>query len=181
MGDDSIFLCNYDPNSPCLAEVEIRILKDLFHGQDWVLAIQHIGSTSIPGLVAKPIIDIYIGARSIQEAQQAIEPIKKLGYQFWDENPNKEKLFFVKGMPPFGTGRTHHIHIVEYKGDYWKAVILFRDYMRGHPDEILHYVAVKNDLPKKHQHDREAYTDGKTDYVGRYQRLTKLCDRTFLS
>ncbi len=165
MNDDDIYLCNYDLQWPRLAEKEIGRLKALFQSQNWILDIQHVGSTAIPGLSAKPIIDIYIGARSIYDAQQGIEPIKSLGYQFWDENPNKEKLFFVKGMPPFGSGRTHHIHIVEHKGNYWNAVILFRDYMLCHPDEIAVYAALKYKLAETFRNDREAYTDGKTDYI----------------
>lgn len=165
MSDDGIYLSDYDPNWPRLAKDEIARLQALFQSQDWVLDIQHIGSTAIPGLSAKPIIDIYIGARSIQDAQEAIEPIKNLGYQFWDENPNKEKLFFVKGMPPFGSQRTHHIHIVEYKGNYWNARILFRDYMRSHPDEIACYALLKYKLAERFRNDREAYTDAKSDYI----------------
>lgn len=163
--DDSIFLVDYNSDWIRLAEEEISVLKKIFHDQDWIIAIEHIGSTAIPGLAAKPIIDLYIGARSIEEAQQAIAPIKKLGYEFWEDNPNKEKLFFVKGMPPLGKGRTHHIHIVEYDSDYWEARILFRDYLRTHPKEVQRYAKLKHKLSKEHTNDREAYTDAKANFI----------------
>ena len=132
---------------------------------NWIVDIQHIGSTAIPGLAAKPIIDIYVGVTSIQEAQQAIKPIEELGYQFWTDNPNKEKMFFVKGMPPFGAGRTHHVHIVEHNSNYWRARILFRDYLRSHVDEAQKYEQLKYQLMQEHPLDREAYTDAKAEFI----------------
>lgn len=100
---DTIFIVDYNPSWVLLAKKEINILKALFSNQPWIIDIQHIGSTAIPDLAAKPIIDIYIGVNSIEEAQNAIDPIEKLGYSYWRDNPNPDKMFFVKGMPPFGT------------------------------------------------------------------------------
>lgn len=144
---------------------------------DGVIDIQHIGSTAISGLAAKPIIDIYVGVNSSQEAQSLINPIEKLGYQYWKDNPDKEKMFFVKGMPPFGTGRTHHIHIVKYDSDYWRARIIFRDYLREHPEEIKAYSQLKYDLQKLYSHDREAYTDAKFDYIASVLKKAGFTDR----
>lgn len=163
--EDAIYIVDYNPLWVKLAEEEISILKKLLADHDWVTDIQHIGSTAIPGLAAKPIIDIYLGARSIEEAEKAIGLLEKIGYVFWYDNPNKEKMFFVKGMPPFGTGRTHHVHIVKYDSDYWQARILFRDYMRNHPNEIQDYANLKYELMQKHRNDREAYTDAKSEYI----------------
>lgn len=163
--DDAVYIVDYNPQWTKLAEEEVAVLKKLFLNQNWIIDIQHIGSTAIPGMAAKPIIDIYIGASSIEEAIQAIEPLEKIGYVFWYDNPNKEKMFFVKGMPPFGTGRTHHVHIVKHDSDYWRARILFRDYMRSHPNEIQEYANLKYDLMQKYGNDREAYTDAKSEYI----------------
>ena len=161
---DCIHITPYNPNWPTLAEEEILIIKNTLP-YPWIIDIQHIGSTAIPGLAAKPIIDIYIGVTSMQKAQAAIKPIEGLGYIFWLDNPNKEKMFFVKGMPPFGKKRTHHIHIVEYKSNYWQARILFRDYLRTHPEDVSRYAQLKYKLMKEHTLDREAYTDAKYNFI----------------
>ena len=163
--EDTIDIVGYNPNWVNLAHQEIETLKKIFSDKDWVIDIQHIGSTAIPGLAAKPIIDVYMGVRSIEEAQNAIDPIEKLGYQFWLSNPNKEKMFFVKGMPPLGKGRTHHIHIVKHDSDYWRARILFRDYLQTHPEEIQAYAQLKYKLMEDYENDREAYTDAKAEYI----------------
>nr|WP_280956243.1 GrpB family protein [Candidatus Odyssella thessalonicensis] len=83
----------------------------------------------------------------------------------WAKNTYKEKMFFVKGMPPFGKQRTHHIHIVEHKSNYWQGRILLRDYLRTHPEDANRYAQLKLKLMKEHTLDREAYTDVKCDFV----------------
>ena len=165
MNDDSITIVQYNPRWPQKAQNEITKLKKLFKNNKWIKDIQHIGSTAVPGLSAKPIIDIYIGVDSIILAQQLIVPIENLGYKFWEENPNNEKMFFVKGMPPFGKKRTHHIHIVEYNSSYWKARILFRDYLINHSDEAMQYERLKKELMIKYTYDREKYTDEKSHFI----------------
>jgi GrpB-like predicted nucleotidyltransferase (UPF0157 family) len=162
---DKIEIVPYNPHWPKAAEEEISLIKKVLP-YNWIVDIQHIGSTAIPGLAAKPIIDIYVGVTSIQEAQQqAIKLIEELGYQFWTDNPNKEKMFFVKGMPPFGTGRTHHIHIVEHDSNYWRARILFRNYLRSHVEEVQEYEQLKRKLMQEYSLDREAYTDAKAEFI----------------
>jgi len=161
---DYIYLVEYDPEWPNLAVEEISAVRKVLPFS-WVKDIQHIGSTSIPNLTAKPIIDIYVGVESIELGQLAIEPIKSLGYQYWAENPNKLKMFFVKGMPPFGEKRTHHVHIVEYQGDYWQATLIFRDYLRNHPECATQYAELKKTLADQFKYDREAYTDAKSEFV----------------
>jgi GrpB-like predicted nucleotidyltransferase (UPF0157 family) len=163
--DDSIHIVDYNPDWIDLAQQEIALLIGQFSHQHWLIDIQHIGSTAVPGLAAKPIIDIYLGVSSLRDAQAAIVPLEKLGYVFWKDNPNPEKMFFVKGMPPFGTGRTHHVHIVKYDSDYWRARILFRDYLCKHKEEIQTYAAFKYKLMDEFREDREAYTDAKFNYI----------------
>jgi GrpB-like predicted nucleotidyltransferase (UPF0157 family) len=81
-------------------------------------------------------------------------------------------MFFVKGMPPYGTRRTHHVHITETSGAMWRRRI-FRDYLISHPDEARRYEALKRDLMAKFPDDREAYTAAKTDFVDAVMRLAK--------
>ena len=65
--------------------------------------------------------------------------MQKLGYEYWDKNPDPERMFFVKGMPPFGEKRTHHVHIVEPNSRHWREKILFRDYLIDHPEITFEY------------------------------------------
>jgi GrpB-like predicted nucleotidyltransferase (UPF0157 family) len=90
--------------------------------------------------------------------------IQRLGYVFWAENPKTDRMFFVKGMPPYGVRRTHHVHISEPTGESWLN-LLFRDYLRAHPDEAQRYERLKRDLAIVHRADREAYTDVKAAFV----------------
>jgi len=162
---DNIVIEDYDQNWPRLAKQEINKILGVIT-DDNLVDIQHIGSTSIPMARAKPIIDIYIGVKSIDIAkQQYIDPIVSLGYVYWDENPNANKLFFVKGMPPYGEKRTHHIHVVKYGSDYWRDRIAFRNYLRLHPGDVQRYNELKIKLALDYQHDREAYTEAKNQFI----------------
>ncbi len=169
---DEIALVEYDPRWPeQFAHEAARIRAAL--GESLVTAVEHFGSTSVPGLSAKPVIDMLVGVRTIAEARERAVPIlESLGYAFWYDNPSTGHLFFVKGLPPNGP-RTHHIHMVEpetYRDPKNEAALfwdrlLFRDYLRAHPDEARRYEAVKRDLAARFPEDREGYTDGKTEYV----------------
>ena len=169
---DEIALVEYDPRWPGIFAEEAAHVRAAL-GDDLVVTVEHFGSTSVPGLIAKPIIDMLVGVFSVVEARErAVPALEALGYAFWHDNPNAAHLFFVKGLPPNGP-RTHHIHMVEpgtfrdpKNGDFqfWDR-LLFRDYLRAHPDEARHYEMVKRDLAARFPEDREAYTDGKTEYV----------------
>lgn len=131
-----------------------------------VLGIEHFGSTAVPGQVAKPIIDILIAVHSLARAKaEAVAPILSLGYVYWEDNPKPDRMLFVKGMPPYGARRTHHVHITEPTGEMWQRRLAFRDHLRAHPDEAERYAALKRDLAQRHATDRESYTGAKTDYV----------------
>lgn len=160
---DEIQIVPHNPNWQNLfAEEAERIWQA--SGKDLIVEIEHIGSTSVPGLAAKPIIDIMVGVRNITDAKAAILPLKALGYVYWDEDPRLERMFFVKGMPPYGKQRTHHVHIVERKSEFWERK-LFRDYLRAHPEEAQRYELLKRNLALAFFSDREAYTNGKSEYI----------------
>ncbi|HEX3967519.1 MAG TPA: GrpB family protein [Edaphobacter sp.] len=161
---DEVRLAEYDPGWPKLyaAEAE-RLMAVLSAGL--VLSIEHFGSTAVPGLMAKPIIDILVEVRSVQEARKiAIQPLEAIGYAFWSDNPRRDRMFFVKGLPPAAPHRTHHVHIVE-SGTEMREQLLFRDYLRSHLDEVLRYGNLKSELMAKFRNDREAYTAAKSAYV----------------
>lgn len=159
---DEIEIVDYNPDWVNMFEREAKSIRNIVG--NLIAEIQHIGSTAVPGLAAKPVIDIMIGLRDLSDGKNIIQPLEDLGYVFWADNPNPEKMFFVKGMPPYGKKRTHHVHVVEIDGEFWQRR-LFRDYLRIHPEEALIYEKFKRDLAVRFRDDREAYTEGKSDYV----------------
>ena len=126
---------------------------------DVPLVIEHFGSTAIPGVPAKPIIDIMLGADRRHWAT-IIRALEDLGYVHWEGNPDADREFCVKGMPPFGTRRTHHVHLCEVGGPLWER-LLFRDYLQSHAEDRSAYASLKQRLAVEHPEDREAYTRGK--------------------
>ncbi|MBC8136992.1 MAG: GrpB family protein [Fibrella sp.] len=160
---DEITLLPYDVRYPTLFAAEAELLQ-MTSPPDLIVRIEHFGSTAIPGLAAKPIIDILLGVRSLDEARRDLIPVvESFGYSYWRDDPNPAKLYAVKGLPPNGP-RTHHLHIVEPDSTVWEQ-LLFRDYLRLHPDEAARYVTLKKNLAETFRNDREAYTDGKADYI----------------
>jgi GrpB-like predicted nucleotidyltransferase (UPF0157 family) len=160
--DDNIFIADYDPSWPHLFEIEAAQIHEALG--NLILAIEHFGSTAVPGLAAKPIIDILVGVPSLSESSPVlVSNLEALGYRYWCDNPDPARMFFVKGLPPNGP-RTHHVHIVEPHREQWER-LLFRDYLRQYPEEAERYAQLKRDLAQQFQVDREAYTAGKTEYV----------------
>ncbi len=161
---DEVEIVDYDRRWPLSFDEEARRLRAVLD-PSLIVGIEHFGSTATPGLAAKPIIDILIAVRSLAAAQETfVEVLGKLEYFYWDDNPKKDRMFFVKGMPPFGTKRTHHIHVTEPHGEMWQR-LAFRDHLRAHPEEAETYEQLKRRLAAEHQRNREAYTDAKSAYV----------------
>ena len=130
----------------------------------FIMRIEHFGSTAVPGLAAKPIIDLLVGVRSLTEAKRvAVAQLEQLDYAYWFDNPDPQRMFFVKGLPPNGP-RTHHIHMVEPDSALWER-LLFRDYLCRHADETARYAQLKRTFARHFKSDREAYTTAKTEYI----------------
>jgi GrpB-like predicted nucleotidyltransferase (UPF0157 family) len=125
--------------------------------------LEHFGSTAVPNLRAKPIIDILLVHSTPSLWPQLIDPLRSLGYVYWSENPRKDRMFFVKGMPPFGPRRTHHIHVRVPRDA--ESELAFRDLLRADPALAREYEILKDGLAQRYPTDREAYTDGKTAFV----------------
>jgi GrpB-like predicted nucleotidyltransferase (UPF0157 family) len=161
---DEIEIVDYDSQWPLMFEEEAKRLKTVLDSS-LIVGFEHFGSTSIPGLSAKPIIDILIAVRSLAAAKATfVDSLRKLDYVYWADNPKKDRMFFVKGMPPFGSKRSHHVHVTEPHGEMWQR-LAFRDHLRAHPEEAEIYEQLKRRLAAEHQADREAYTDAKSSYV----------------
>jgi GrpB-like predicted nucleotidyltransferase (UPF0157 family) len=161
---DEVAIADYDPRWPALFDEEAKRLRAALDPSS-VVGLEHFGSTAIPGLSAKPIIDILIAVRSLADARATfVESLRTLDYVYWSDNPKPDRLFFVKGMPPFGSGRSHHVHVTEPDGEMWQR-LAFRDYLRAHPEDARIYERLKRRLAVEHRRDREAYTDAKSVYI----------------
>lgn len=165
---DKVIIVEYDPQWRSLFEREAALIQDLI-GEDLITRIEHFGSTAVPGLAAKPIIDLLVEVASLTRAKQiAIIKLENLGYAYWLDNPDPLRMFFVKGLPP-NSPRTHHIHMVERDSIMWERLV-FRDYLCQHPDESARYTQIKYNLARRFSLDREAYTRGKDEYLASVMR-----------
>jgi GrpB-like predicted nucleotidyltransferase (UPF0157 family) len=156
-------IVDYDPRWALLyGEERARILAVIGHLD---VAIEHIGSTAVVGLGAKPIIDILVGVRRLSDAQLCMEPLISLGYVYQPEHEVTlpERRFFGKGEPP---GEQHyHLHMVEKGGEFWRRHLAFRDYLRTHPETSRQYYELKKKLASEYGSDREGYTEAKTQFI----------------
>jgi GrpB-like predicted nucleotidyltransferase (UPF0157 family) len=151
-----------------LFEKEKRMLeKQIGH---LVVEIQHIGSTAIPPILAKPILDIGIGIHKLSNAKSVVKAMKKMGYTHVSKSRHHYEYLFVKGPE---SKRTHHIHLLRYKGKVWNKMISFRDYLQQHPSVAKQYERLKVRLAKKFQHQRPAYTKAKRSFVDHIAMLER--------
>ena len=179
---DDIVIVDYDPLWPEQFAAEAARVQAAL-GDDLVITVEHFGSTAVPGLSAKPIIDLLVAVRSLPEVRQSgISALESLGYSYWSDDPAPDRMFFVKGLPPHGP-RSHHVHVVEpgvsqdpRLGEFSFADrLLFRDVLRADPEEALRYETLKRELAAEFPDDREAYTNGKTSYI--YDVMQKARDQ----
>ncbi|MEX0730269.1 MAG: GrpB family protein [Aquisalimonadaceae bacterium] len=160
--NEEIELSEYDPLWPMRFEEERDRLLSLF--PDEFMAIEHFGSTAVPGLSGKPIIDILAGVESISRADALIDPMCRSKYITSAEfNATlKDRRWLMR----WANGRrTHHLHIVVYRGPEWWARLAFRDALRSDPHLAARYEQRKKQLAKEFSDDREAYTEAKTEFV----------------
>jgi GrpB-like predicted nucleotidyltransferase (UPF0157 family) len=160
---ETILIADHDPAWRVKFEEEkARILAVI---SEHIEDIQHVGSTSVPDLAAKPIIDIMIAIYNLSLVDKCVAPLEKLGYGYMGECGLPERHFFCK-PPPDGWGnRTHHIHMVLKGSNQWVNQIHFRDYLRTHPERRQAYQDLKRELAARFGSDREGYTDAKQDFV----------------
>jgi len=152
----------YDPAWPRLFEEERQALVDAIG--PWLTGpIEHIGSTAIPGLAAKPVIDIMAGVASLDASRPALAAAARLGYCYFPYRPDMEH-WFCKPSPAV---RTHHLHLMPAGGADWIERIAFRDYLRAHPEIAAEYADLKTRLARQYRDDREAYTHAKGPFITR--------------
>lgn len=158
--DPAIITVDYDPNWPEIYRAERdRILATL---GEQVTRIAHVGSTSVPGLAAKPIIDIEIQVRQLEPMAPYRQPLEAMGYQFTFDPEMPDLHFF--GWP-VERPRRYHIHISQDGSPHFGRAVAVRDYLRAFPNEATAYADLKRKLTKTHAGDRAAYIAGKHDFV----------------
>ncbi|MHA1126875.1 MAG: GrpB family protein [Candidatus Heimdallarchaeota archaeon] len=140
----------------------------------YVDRIEHSGSTSVIGLASKPIIDIAIGLRSLNDAIHCVPLMQKLDYQYVPEYEVELPMRRYFRKPPNGSGiRKYHVHMVETTSDFWKDHLMFRDYLRKHENSRDDYALLKKNLAIKYEDDRSAYSNAKTDFVNKILELAR--------
>ena len=155
-----ITVVNYDPEWPSKYVRERDYITEIL--KDNCISIYHIGSTSVPGLAAKPIIDIMVVVRSLERVDTVAEKLSNIGYEYLGEFGIAGRRYLRKG----GDERTHQIHI--FQADDWNNIgrhLAFRDYMRTHERERNQYAKIKKDLAQKFPYDIDGYCNGKENFV----------------
>jgi len=159
---EEVRLHDHDPLWPSAFAAERDRLLSLLAGS--FLEVQHIGSTAVPGLPAKPIIDLLGGVSSMAQAESLMDRICSSGYTTSAEF--NATLTDRKWFMRWADGRrTHHLHVVVHHGAAWNERICFRDALRSQPDVASRYAALKSRLAEAHATDREAYTEAKSGFV----------------
>ncbi len=162
-----IELVNYNPEWPKLFQAEKEALMNRLSGIE--SRIEHIGSTSIEGLCAKPIIDIMIGLNDFGLADQIIDRIVALEYLYVDKYNDimPERRFFQKHK---GNRKTHHIHMVGLDTEFWNRHLAFRDQLRNSKTDREDYANLKKQLAKQEWSDGNEYANAKTDFIRGIER-----------
>ena len=158
-----IKVSDYDPAWPRMFAEESAKLRAVLGRL--VVEIEHIGSTAVPGLPAKPVIDLLVGVSSLEQARaRCIKPLQALGY---DYIPEYEAFLpgglFFRRMSSAGVG--HHLHVMEPANPRWKRLVVFRDHLRAHPRAARTYGDLKRALAARCRDDIAAYRTAKHDFV----------------
>ena len=149
--------------------VEKKLLRDLLG--DTAIEIQHIGSTAVPGLAAKPIIDIVLAVTSFADIPNLRPLLEDSGYAYRENGSDKTQVLFAKGPEEF---RTHYLHITTLGSSVWRNDIAFRDYLRTHPKAMREYEKLKKNLASRYADNREGYTASKDTFIKSVLETTSL-------
>ena len=161
---DPIVIVDYDeswPDAFVVAAAELRVALE-----PWIVEVEHVGSTAVPGLAVKPVIDIQVGVKTLRATPEIVAAIGALGYEyvseFERELPNRR---YFRRLSATGV-RTHQIHLVERSDHgWWDRHILFRDWLRAHAIDRNRYAELKRALAVEYRNDRAGYTDAKSAFI----------------
>lgn len=162
MNDAAVLIDAYRAEWPRLFEEEVALIEPVL--APWLAGpIEHVGSTAVPGLAAKPVIDLMAPVADLEAARPAIDAVGVVGYV---HAPYRAEVMHWL-CKPSPDRRTHHLHLVPYGSELWIERLAFRDALRGDDGLANRYAALKQDLAASHPGDREAYTAGKSAFVQR--------------
>jgi GrpB-like predicted nucleotidyltransferase (UPF0157 family) len=166
-----VHLVPYDPTWPLAFEAEAERIERACAGL--VIRLEHVGSTSVPGLSAKPIIDILAGRPPQAKVAPYVAALKQAGYEHKGPYGIPGREYFRRGTP-----RSHHVHLVSWSSTLWHEHLLFRDHLRAHPDVARAYEALKRDLAGSAM-ERSDYTDAKGPFIRSVLREAALEEEGF--
>jgi GrpB-like predicted nucleotidyltransferase (UPF0157 family) len=162
VGDERIAIVPYDLAWPRHFEAERALLERVL--APWLEGgIHHVGSTAIPGIAAKPIIDIIAGVRDFEDARAAFDPLRQHSYHHAPHRPGIAHHFDKPTLR--SSQQTHGLHLTKPGSDLWRERLAFRDALRGDPQLVAEYEALKLRLAEEHGTDIAAYTTGKRAFV----------------
>ena len=127
-----------------------------------ILRVEHVGSTAVEGMEAKPLIDMMAAVESLEEAGNLVPVLERLGYEHRGNGGVEGRIFLAKGSR---SRRTHHLSLTEPTSDHWQRSLMFRDYLRAHPEVAEEYGELKRELARKYPEDRESYMAGKDRFI----------------
>lgn len=162
MADMSVQIVAYDPRWPQLLATQREHLAGIL--RQWLSGpVEHVGSTAVPGLASKPIIDILAPVTSLADARGAARLLGDAGWLHWADDPNQSwRMWFLR---PRIDVRTHHLYLIERGDPHIAELLAFRDLLRSGAGTRRRYEQFKYHLAAKHRHDREAYTLEKSTFV----------------
>jgi len=158
--DPAVRIVSYDPAWPVRAAAELRRVADELG--EVAVRLEHVGSTAVPGLAAKPIVDLLVSVAAVAAREAYVAPLERLGYLFVPAPQGPGLHFFAR--PP-QRPRTCHIHVCEAGSQHELRHLAVRDFLRAHPAEAAAYAALKRRVAARHPQDRLAYIAGKDPYV----------------
>jgi GrpB-like predicted nucleotidyltransferase (UPF0157 family) len=163
--DPAISVVPYDPEWVGEFEREAAAIRDALSGV--LVRIEHVGSTAVPGLPAKPIIDIQVSVGNIRERDSFVLPLERLGYLFAPDPDSPDYHFFGK---PAERPRRYHVHVCAAGSDEEMRHLVVRDFLRSHSEEAAGYADMKRELARLSHHDRLAYIEGKEPFMRDLER-----------
>ncbi|MGH3102588.1 MAG: GrpB family protein [Gaiellaceae bacterium] len=162
MSSDEVVIVPYDERWPALYETAAFELREALG--EALVGIEHIGSTAVPGLAAKPIVDVAVGVDTLARGRALVDAVVGLGYEYVPEH--EAELPFRRFFHRRPAGQVgYHVHLVERAHEFWTAQVEFRDHLRAHPDDAAAYEALKRGLAERFRTERRSYTDAKGDFV----------------
>ncbi len=156
-----VIIVEYDPRWPELYEEEKSVVMATVGGM--VRSIEHIGSTSVPGLGAKPIIDIVAGVEGPSEADECVALLAGVGYDDVTPQPDNPDWYYCLGRRL--DGAYCHLHLMRQGSRFMEGHVLFRDHLRANPDVAREYQELKRVLAERHRDDRPGYGEAKTGFI----------------